>query len=217
MIRALLLDRDDTISVDEPAVYSQAAQWFAQEYGQDKAAVLKAMQQHWQENFGSWWNLRTIDDERRFWAEYGEGLAARLGLGAEVGAALVEKYPYTAFMRPVPGLRDFLAGVRSRGLKVGILSNTLPDIVPTLEAIGVADLVDVALSSCALGVHKPAPEVFTIAAAELGVAPGEILFIDDKQENVDAARSVGMSAQRINLHEREEGALHRIEDVLEHL
>ncbi len=217
MIRALLLDRDDTISISDPTVYVEAARWLVQRYQQDPEEVLRVMQRHWADHFGTWWDLRTLEDERAFWQHYSEGLAERLGLDPQAGEELMARYPYTAFLKPVPGLRDLLISLRARGLKIGILSNTLPNIMPSLEALGIADLVDTALSSCALGVHKPAPEVFVLAAAQLGLPHQDILFIDDKQENVDAARSVGMVAHRINLHQREEGTLHEIGEVLDYL
>ena len=41
---------------------------------------------------------------------------------------------------------------------------------------------------------KPEPAIFHLASERLGVAPGECVFVDDLDENVDAARGVGMRA-----------------------
>ena len=41
---------------------------------------------------------------------------------------------------------------------------------------------------------KPAREIFDAAAAEIGLPPEEILFIDDSQRNVDGARAAGWKA-----------------------
>lgn len=41
---------------------------------------------------------------------------------------------------------------------------------------------------------KPAREIFDAAAAEIGLPPEEILFIDDSQRNVDGARAAGWQA-----------------------
>ena len=40
---------------------------------------------------------------------------------------------------------------------------------------------------------KPDPRIFRKAMEEIGVAPGEILFIDDVTEHVLAAQSLGMN------------------------
>ncbi|WP_420596485.1 HAD family hydrolase [Deinococcus sp.] len=214
MIRAVLFDRDDTISVANPGMYLEASQWAAAQFGVKQKTVLDVMRQHWQHEFGSWWALRSLDDERAFWRRYGESLAFDLGLSAAQGEALMTQFPYHAFMQPAPGVRELLEALRARGLKIGVLSNTLPDIWPTLKAIGVDDLVDVALSSCLLGVHKPELEVFKLAANKLDLPTEQVLFFDDKPENVTAARSAGMSAELVDLTGETVGALGSLPEVL---
>ncbi|WP_161882112.1 HAD family hydrolase [Deinococcus alpinitundrae] len=214
MIQAVLFDRDDTLSVMDAGKYPLAAAWAQREYGVDEKKVLRVMQQHWQRAFGEWWDLRTLDDERAFWAEYARGLAADLSLSEAQGEAFLTQFPYQVFMKAAPGAREVLEALRTRGLKIGVLSNTLPNIWPTLEAIGLAGLIDVALSSCALGIHKPELEVFRLAAHELGVACDEVLFLDDKPENVVAARAVGMRAALVDLSGEAAGALAGLWEVI---
>ena len=213
-VQAVLFDRDDTLSVNDPSVYLQAASWAGQRFGVDAQEVLRVMRQHWESEFGSWWDLRTLEEERAFWQRYGHNLAAELGLSKPQGEALMAQFPYHAFMRAAPGARKLLSELRRRGLGIGVLSNTLPDIWPTLEATGLAEFVDVALSSCALGIHKPQAEVFVLAAAKLGVPCQAVLFLDDRQENVDAARAVGMQAALVDLSGQVAGAVTDLNEVL---
>ena len=214
-LQAVLFDRDDTLSVNDPSVYAEAAGWAEREFGVPASKVLRVMRQHWESEFGSWWALRTIGDEQAFWQRYAHELAADLELSAHQGEALLAQFPYHAFMRPAPGAAATLRELRRRNLKIGVLSNTLPDIWPTLEATGLAELVDVALSSCALGVHKPQAEVFLLAAQALGVPCQAVLFVDDRQENVDAARRVGMRAALVDLRGASAGAISELAEVLE--
>ncbi|HEY7974800.1 MAG TPA: HAD-IA family hydrolase, partial [Ktedonobacterales bacterium] len=44
------------------------------------------------------------------------------------------------------------------------------------------------------GNHKPNPRIYEIAIERLGLSPTEIVFLDDSQENVDAARACGLQA-----------------------
>ncbi|MBB6096745.1 putative hydrolase of the HAD superfamily [Deinobacterium chartae] len=201
MIQAVLFDRDDTLSLTDQDVYRQAAEWLVQRHPNlDIKTALKAMQVQWASTEGRWQLLRTLEDEAAFWDEYYVELAERLGLEPHHGAAVIEAWPYHRFLVPVPGAREVLTELRARGYKVGVLSNTLPNVAVTLEAVGLGDLVDVAISSCTLGVHKPDPQAFLLAAGQLGVTPEEVLFVDDKLENVEAARSVGMQAILIDHH-----------------
>ena len=45
--------------------------------------------------------------------------------------------------------------------------------------------------SCEVGAAKPYPEIYTILFEQLDATPSEILFIDDKEENLEAARALG--------------------------
>ncbi len=49
-------------------------------------------------------------------------------------------------------------------------------------------------SSCYLGVRKPEPEIFYKALHIIHKNPGECLFIDDREENYQSARSCGINA-----------------------
>ena len=214
-LKAVLFDRDDTLTVTDPAVYREAAQWLATRFGLDPQHAGRTLAELWQERAGDWWDLRTHEDEAEFWTTYGNDLTARLGLGPEATAAVMAAYPYERYLRPVPGAREVLTELRRRGLKTGVLSNTLPSIERTLKAVGIADLIDVPLATCLLGVHKPEARAFTLAAEALGCRPEEILFIDDRPENVAGAQAVGMRAALIDHSGQTPGALHDLSGVLE--
>ncbi len=49
-------------------------------------------------------------------------------------------------------------------------------------------------SSCYLGVSKPNPAIYRLALDLAGVQPESAVMIDDRLQNVEAARSVGMQA-----------------------
>lgn len=48
--------------------------------------------------------------------------------------------------------------------------------------------------SFAIGVRKPAPQYFERVLARIGLAPEQLLFVDDRPQNVDAARALGIPA-----------------------
>jgi putative hydrolase of the HAD superfamily len=60
------------------------------------------------------------------------------------------------------------------------------------EKFGLRDLLDVALSSCYLGLRKPEAAIYKRALDILGRAGERVLFIDDRPENVAGAVGVGM-------------------------
>lgn len=49
-------------------------------------------------------------------------------------------------------------------------------------------------ASCHLGVRKPEPAFFERLLEHVDVSPDAVLFVDDRQDNVEAARGVGLRA-----------------------
>jgi putative hydrolase of the HAD superfamily len=88
-------------------------------------------------------------------------------------------------------LVDWFAGVRGRGLKAGILSNSGPGAREAERHWGFEEMTDDIVYSHEVGLAKPDPAVYALTAARLGVEPAEIVFLDDVAVNVDAARAAG--------------------------
>lgn len=63
-----------------------------------------------------------------------------------------------------------------------------------MEGAGLGAHVDGIIYSAALGHCKPSPDFFRLATERAGALPGEIGFIDDMAENIEAARQFGWSA-----------------------
>lgn len=53
-------------------------------------------------------------------------------------------------------------------------------------------MVDLMMYSAEEGMQKPEACFFHLACNRLGVQPHEVVFLDDKEENVEAARLLGM-------------------------
>jgi putative hydrolase of the HAD superfamily len=85
--------------------------------------------------------------------------------------------------------------VASNKCLVGALNNEARETNEyRFKKFGLRNLFSVALSSCYLGLRKPAPAIYLRALDILGRPAERVLFIDDRQENVAAAVSVGMKA-----------------------
>jgi HAD superfamily hydrolase (TIGR01549 family) len=92
-----------------------------------------------------------------------------------------------------PGLHDLLVALRSRGLRLGVVSDY--PAAPKLHALGIAHLFDVVMCAQdpAIGVFKPHPRGLENALARLGVDASEALYVGDRAD-VDA---VAASAARM--------------------
>ena len=97
--------------------------------------------------------------------------------------------------RPNQTMIDWAAALQQAGVKTGVLSN----IGDAMEAGIVARFPWIGdfthrTFSHRLGMAKPDRAIYLHAAEGLGVSPEKILFIDDREENIAAARAVGMHA-----------------------
>jgi putative hydrolase of the HAD superfamily len=54
---------------------------------------------------------------------------------------------------------------------------------------------DVVVASCEVGRCKPDPEIYRICLERLGLTADATLFVDDRMENLQAARDIGLQTQ----------------------
>jgi len=92
-----------------------------------------------------------------------------------------------------------LRQLRERGVKIGVLSNTMWPRSWHEEVFrrdGVLDLIDGAVYSSEIDWTKPHPEAFLAAMAAVGVSdPGLCVFVGDRPwDDIHGAQSVGMRA-----------------------
>lgn len=120
----------------------------------------------------------------------------RAGVRAALGEGRAEAL--FADLRGIhPGLHqpniDLARALSDGGVKIGIVSNAASDLERTLpERIGVALPWDAVIVSGAVGVAKPQPAIFELAAERIGAALDACFFIDDYGVHVRAAQALGM-------------------------
>jgi HAD superfamily hydrolase (TIGR01509 family) len=104
-----------------------------------------------------------------------------------------------------------LATLRARGVATAILSNIGVDPRPVLARTGLAGLYDAEVFSFEVGVVKPDPAIFAIAAERLGLPAHELLMVGDTVDDDGAAAHLGM---RTLILPRTQGTTHGLEQVL---
>jgi putative hydrolase of the HAD superfamily len=98
-----------------------------------------------------------------------------------------------------PDVEDTLREARSRGLRVGIISNWDERLRPLLDEIGLALYFDSMTISCEIGVEKPDPRIFQAALHAAGVPVKQAVHVGDSDTaDVRGAEAVGMTAVLLN-------------------
>ena len=93
-------------------------------------------------------------------------------------------------LTPDGGVWDLVAQARDAGVRTGLLSNSWGTEGYPRERIA-AHFATVVISG-EVGLRKPDPRIFRLAAERLGLPPDACVFVDDLDRNVEAAEAVGM-------------------------
>lgn len=92
---------------------------------------------------------------------------------------------------PIKEMFYLITMLKKCDLKIGILSNTE---IPVVEFLQNQDfsMFDEIIYSCLEGLRKPEEEIYLLSINRIGFEADEIIFVDDREENVIAARQIGI-------------------------
>jgi putative hydrolase of the HAD superfamily len=76
--------------------------------------------------------------------------------------------------------------------KTGLLSNADLSLRDRLIEFELDGLFDAVVVSADVGMAKPEPEIYALAAERLGLPAAECVFVDDLERNLTTAKGVGM-------------------------
>lgn len=144
----------------------------------------------------AYWACRPAYDAGQESASYWADVGGLLGVTFPDVPALIEA-DLDSWTDVDDDMVALVGELADEGRTLGLLSNIIGDLVPRFEARHGAWLArfDALVYSCDIGVAKPDPRAYAICAERLGVKPADVLFFDDAERNVHAARAAGMRAE----------------------
>ena len=111
--------------------------------------------------------------------------------------------------RPAPEVAEVVLAARRAGIRTGLLSNSWGE--GRYQRDRFAELFDAVVISGEVGLRKPEPAIYTLAASSIGVAPEACVFVDDLYHNLEPARELGMATV---LHSDVEQTTAELEELL---
>lgn len=98
--------------------------------------------------------------------------------------------PYFAWMEPVAGLHDCLAGLR-RNHRLAMASNRGMTVPQVVERFGLGTYLELAVGTLDVERPKPAPDMLLKCLSHFGVEPSRALFVGDTNTDWKAATAAG--------------------------
>jgi len=148
-----------------------------------------------------------LDDfERRYWggrrvydagqpdAEYWSAVAGR-ALDSDTVSGLVAA-DSLGWLRMDPGSTALLRDLHAAEVPLALLSNAPVSFRAFVEAEPWSACFRARVFSGDLGVAKPDPRIYAAVTERLGASPSQVIFFDDRAENVDGARAFGWTAHQ---------------------
>lgn len=120
--------------------------------------------------------------------------AKAVGRGFEVEGVLDD---WMSMLHPRRRMQALVEQLKQRGYCVYYLSNIPEDVLALLMERDFQGLFDGGVASCEVHVNKPDPRIYQALLDKYGLKASESVFIDDRQDNVQAAFELGFVGIRM--------------------
>lgn len=141
------------------------------------------------------------------WKSFMDALLAGAGVGASGPAGADERAPVVDWLyeqqptrnlwrRPMTPMVELIRDLRTRGVRLGVISNAEGGLADLLAEIELAPLFDAIIDSQVVGVAKPDPRIFEIALEQLGATDATVrVHVGDSwAADVEGALAAGWHA-----------------------
>jgi putative hydrolase of the HAD superfamily len=131
------------------------------------------------------------------WRQYHSLMLRKLGVddpGDQLIEAILAAQYAPESWELYPDVLRAIRELRTLGMRLGIASDWGSNLLPIVDVLGLGTQLDFVIASGAVGLSKPDPAFFRLAATRAGVPPGEALMVGDSyRADIEGAASTGMN------------------------
>jgi putative hydrolase of the HAD superfamily len=151
----------------------------------------------------AYWRHRRSYDLGLPGREYWRRVASDLSIDGDPPAADLIAIDVASWMSFREEMWQLAADARAAGIRTAVLSNGIREVLAQLDIERPLPAhFDVVVISFDVGCAKPDPQIYQITLDRLCVAPGDALFVDDRAENIEGARQLGIETLHFTAPER---------------
>ncbi len=178
--KAVIFDLDGTL-IDNNSYHRETWEKYLEKIGKTIS----------EEEFNANMNGRTNEDAIKY--IYGKDISPEESLKHTLDKEALYREIYKPFIKPVPGLIDFLERLKSKNISMAIATSGIqPNIDFMFENIPIKKYFDVVVNSSHIKKGKPDPEIYLKVASLLHISPKYSLVFEDATVGIKSAKAAGM-------------------------
>jgi len=132
---------------------------------------------------------RALLDATAYWQQVAAWLGTRF-TGPQI--AELSRLDTESWLHLQPASVDLAGALAAAGHRLAVLSNAPEDVALAVPELPLAACFEHMLFSCFLKTAKPAADCFRAALEVLDAGPSDVVFLDDRPDNVAAAAALGI-------------------------
>lgn len=195
--RAVFFDRDGTLTAYDPEKEAwrdrMISSWSGHPFVWTYDRMMSLFRQAG-EGRTPWY--RDVPEEQAFFRRFYRLLLREEGVTVDCGRRADELFDGLWCRDRIlyPETVEVLEYFRTRGFRMGVISDTSPSLEYSLQCVGLASYFTSFTASSLVGAGKPDPRIYHAALKAQGVTAEESLYVDDCEEEADGARVLGFTA-----------------------
>lgn len=219
--KAIFFDRDNTLTKGDPEKIKwrneMIKNWSGKDYNVDYDKMMELFDRVGYPKNG----LKSVDDEIIFFKKYYAELLKehRVNENLQKKALILYNELWCNDKILYNETIEVLEYFKSRGYKMGVISDTSPSLQMSLEKLGLGKYFDSYTCSDLAGAMKPDPLIYNTALKSIGVQANESIYVDDYDVESDGARDLGFLSFHIvrNDEKQNEWDITSLKEIIDYI
>lgn len=136
------------------------------------------------------------DDEEQYYKSYYGAIANELGEPLLANELFLFTH-FATHCKLFPEVLEVLQEV-SKEYRLAVISNAMPSMDWIFDNLGIRKFFESIILSSTVKEEKPGDAIYKIAMKQMKITPENSIFIDDKLENVEAAKALGINGLQLD-------------------
>lgn len=101
------------------------------------------------------------------------------------------------YIKPNEKVIHYMRELKNSGVKVIVLSNTIPETEYVIKKLNLTDICDDIICSTQVGLTKPDSRIFNYVIEKNQLDPTRTIYIDDSRKNLESAEKFGIETFQV--------------------